>query len=91
MDSTLPYVYSINQRMRPDKPIRSFAKAASWRATGTLDTMVVSYFVTGHLKVALSIGGIEVFTKMILYYFHERLWNIIPFGRQPQVDPDYMI
>jgi len=77
--------------MPPDKPIRSFVKAASWRATGTLDTMVVSFFVTGHLKVALSIGGIEVFTKMFLYYFHERLWNLIPFGRQPQVDPDYMI
>jgi len=26
------------------------------------------------LSVALSIGSVEVFTKMILYYFHERLW-----------------
>jgi uncharacterized membrane protein len=77
--------------MATDKPIRSFVKAASWRATGTVDTIVISYLITGHVKVALSIGGIEVFTKMALYYFHERLWNVIPFGRRPDIDPDYMI
>ena len=77
--------------MAADKPIRSIVKAASWRATGTIDTMVISYLITGHVKVALSIGGIEVFTKMALYYFHERLWNSIPFGRQPDIDPDYQI
>lgn len=77
--------------MAADKPIRSLVKAASWRVTGTLDTMIVAYFVTGHVKVALSIGGIEVFTKLLLYFFHERLWNVIPFGRRPDADPDYMI
>ncbi len=77
--------------MPTDKPIRSIVKAASWRATGTLDTIVVSFFVTGHIKVALSIGAVEVFTKMVLYFLHERLWNIIPFGRHGPIDPDYMI
>ena len=77
--------------MAADRPIRSIVKAASWRATGTLDTMVISYLITGHVKVALSIGGIEVFTKMALYYVHERFWNVISFGRRPDIDPDYMI
>jgi uncharacterized membrane protein len=69
---------------------RSIVKAISWRATGTIDTLVVSYLVTGKIGVALSIGGIEVFTKMILYYFHERLWNKLKFGRK-KTEPEYSI
>ncbi|WP_130734272.1 DUF2061 domain-containing protein [Flavobacterium sp. J27] len=49
-------------------------KAITWRIVGTIDTMVVSYFMTGSFKVAFSIGGFEVFSKMILYFFHERAW-----------------
>ena len=60
---------------------RSLVKAVSWRATGSMDTIVVSFLVTGHIKTALSIGGIEVFTKIGLYFLHERLWNKISFGR----------
>ncbi len=60
-----------------DKPIKSLLKTVSWRIVGTLDTMAISYVITGELKMALSIGSIEVFSKMILYYFHERLWTKI--------------
>lgn len=49
-------------------------KAITWRILGTLDTMVISYFLTGNIKVAFSIGGFEVFTKMILYFIHEKVW-----------------
>ena len=73
-----------------EKPYRSFVKAVSWRATGTLDTMVVSYIVTGEAKLAVSIGAIEFFTKICLYYFHERVWNKIPFGRV-KTKEDYTI
>lgn len=59
---------------RADKPIKSLLKAFSWRIVGTIDTMVISYFITGKMTVALSIGSIEVLSKTILYYFHERLW-----------------
>lgn len=65
-----------------EKPYRSVVKALSWRATGTLDTIVVSYFVTGKIALALSIGFVELFTKIILYYVHERVWNRISFGRE---------
>ncbi|MDX9727374.1 MAG: DUF2061 domain-containing protein [Bacteroidales bacterium] len=57
-----------------DKPIKSLIKSISWRVVGTIDTMIISYFITGKLSLAVSIGGIEVVTKTILYYFHERLW-----------------
>jgi uncharacterized membrane protein len=59
---------------RADKPIKSIIKSVSWRIVGTIDTMVISYFITGHVTVALSIGSVEVLTKTILYYFHERVW-----------------
>ncbi len=59
---------------RADKPIKSVMKSVSWRIIGTIDTMVISYFITGRVTVALSIGSVEVLTKTILYYFHERLW-----------------
>jgi uncharacterized membrane protein len=59
---------------RADKPIKSFMKSVSWRIVGTLDTMTISYFITGKVSLAVSIGSIEVLTKTILYYFHERIW-----------------
>jgi uncharacterized membrane protein len=59
---------------RADKPIKSFIKSISWRIVGTMDTILISFFITGKLTMAFSIGSIEVITKTILYYFHERLW-----------------
>ena len=61
---------------------RSVVKAITWRTLGTLDTIVISYFLTGEIKTAISIGGIEVFTKMFLYFFHERIWNMIKWGKR---------
>ena len=73
-----------------DQRHRSLAKAVSWRITGTLDTMVISLLITGKLKWALSIGFVEVFTKICLYYLHERAWNRLAFGRARTKD-DYTI
>ncbi|MCX6897181.1 MAG: hypothetical protein A2107_15495 [Verrucomicrobia bacterium GWF2_62_7] len=64
-----------------EKHYRSLAKAFSWRVTGTLDTILISFIITGRIKLAISIGFIELFTKICLYYLHERLWNKIEFGR----------
>jgi uncharacterized membrane protein len=64
-----------------EKPYRSFVKALSWRVTGTLDTILISFLVTGQIKAAISIGFVELFTKIVLYYAHERVWNRLSFGR----------
>jgi len=53
---------------------RHLLKTISWRIIGTLDTMILSAIITGSWEMGLTIGGVEVFTKMILYFFHERLW-----------------
>ncbi len=59
---------------------RHFAKALTWRFIGTLDTIFLSWLVTGNPFIGLQIGGAEIVTKMFLYYVHERLWFKIPFG-----------
>ena len=53
---------------------RHLAKTLSWRFIGTLDTMFLSWFISGDLLVGLKIGGFELISKMVLYYFHEQLW-----------------
>lgn len=73
-----------------DKHYRSLAKAVSWRITGTVDTVIISYLITGRIRWALSIGLVELFTKITLYYLHERLWNKFSFGRKP-IAGDYEI
>jgi uncharacterized membrane protein len=64
-----------------DKHYRSIVKAFSWRATGTADTILISFLITGQAKWALSIGFVELFTKVFLYYVHERIWDRLSFGR----------
>lgn len=64
-----------------EKPIRSVAKALSWRVVGTLDTLLVSYFLTGEFSLAASIASVDFITKLILYFFHERVWNVIKWGK----------
>ncbi len=61
---------------------RSLLKTISWRLIGTIDTIFISWIITGTLTLAFSIGAIELVSKMLLYFFHERLWNTIEWGKQ---------
>lgn len=67
-----------------DTHSRSFAKAISWRITGSIDTVLLSLIITGSIKIAATIGLTEIVTKSVLYYLHERAWLKIPFGRAPE-------
>jgi uncharacterized membrane protein len=60
---------------------RSLLKAVSWRITGTLDTFVISFIVTGKVTIASSIAATELLTKIALFYGHERVWAAIHWGR----------
>jgi len=53
---------------------RHIAKTISWRIIGTLDTIILSGIITGSLTLGLAIGGVEIVTKMVLYFLHERAW-----------------
>ena len=68
---------------------RSFVKAVSWRTLGSIDTFVLSLLWTSSATTAVSIAGTEVVTKILLYYFHERVWALVPWGHgQHPAQPD---
>ncbi|NOZ08554.1 MAG: adenylyl-sulfate kinase [FCB group bacterium] len=61
---------------------RSILKAISWRTWATLTTAVIIFIFTGEFALAVTIGLLEVFAKMGLYFIHERLWQKIRFGKK---------
>ena len=60
--------------------MRQILKTFSWRAFGTLDTFIISWIITGNHIIGLKISLIEVVSKMIIYFFHEKIWYKINFG-----------
>jgi len=65
--------------------LRSIIKGASWRIIGTCDTIMLSLIFTGKLGKALRIGGIELFTKVALFWLHERIWMRLNFGKKIKI------
>ena len=64
-----------------DTSVRSLVKAISWRVTGTIDTFVISWLITGQVRSATGIAFTEIMTKIILFWLHERGWNKIQWGK----------
>ena len=86
---TKMFLYYIHERiwfkfrsgvLDEDSKTRHLMKTFTWRLVGTLDTMVLAWAISGNPMIGLKVGGAEVITKMILYYFHERVWYNIDFG-----------
>lgn len=81
------FLYYLHERLwraitiAPNSHIRSLIKSISWRAVGSLDTFILSFLITGNVKHAASIASIEVLTKVVLYYLHERVWRRVSWGR----------
>ena len=68
------------------KRSRSLFKAISWRIAASVDTFLISFIITGRFDWATSIAIFEIITKSIIYYFHERVWNRVKWGRIKQND-----
>jgi uncharacterized membrane protein len=64
-----------------EKVKRSLAKTISWRIIGTLDTLILSWIIIGEASTAALIASVEFVSKMILYFFHERAWTKIKWGK----------
>ena len=72
----------LNGRKRKmEKRMRSILKAISWRIVATITTILLAFLFTGNWTISASIGVVEVFVKIAVYYLHERLWNLSNFGR----------
>lgn len=61
--------------------LRSFLKGLTWRIIATATIIVIAYFTTGNIEMALKIGGFEFVIKLLLYYAHERAWQAVPRGK----------
>ena len=64
---------------------RHLAKTITWRIVGTIDTIVLSWIITGNPLTGLKIGLFEVVTKMVLYFLHERVWFKINLSKDGKV------
>jgi len=67
--------------MYKETKIRSVVKTISWRILATVTTISLVYIFIGDTTIAFTVGGIEVFLKMLIYFFHERVWDKLKFGR----------
>ena len=77
-----PQEKKFKEDLATEKPLRSVVKSVSWRLIGTLDTIIISWVITGQVSMALTIGSIELVTKMVLYFLHERFWNNVVWGKR---------
>jgi sulfate adenylyltransferase large subunit len=78
----LPLPAGLMRAQSSESQLRSFAKAIAWRATGSINTFLVTLLITGSSVFASSLAATEIATKIAIYYGHERLWALIPWGRE---------
>lgn len=86
------FLYYLHERLwntiswgRNDKSgashLRSLIKGINWRFIGSMDTMIISFLYSGNPLSSFYIGSTELATKVFLFYIHERIWNLIKWGR----------
>lgn len=61
--------------------LRSIVKALSWRIFGSIATMFITFFITHKVDFAIYVGLLEFVSKIALFYFHERIWAVLTFGK----------
>ncbi|UCF58413.1 MAG: DUF2061 domain-containing protein [Candidatus Bathyarchaeota archaeon] len=65
-----------------EKNVRSLVKSITWRVVATLTTILLVFLFTGNIVVSTSVGALEFLVKTVIYYLHERVWNLSNFGRE---------
>lgn len=61
--------------------LRSLLKGLTWRVIATTTIILIAWLTTGNIAMALEIGAIEFFVKLLLFYLHERAWQQVPRGK----------
>jgi len=67
--------------MKAESRKRSLLKTFSWRVLASIDTFLISWLISGKISIGISIATLEVITKLVIYYFHERAWDKIKWGK----------
>jgi uncharacterized membrane protein len=78
--SAMPENLTPDQRINRESRLRSILKSLSWRIVATLTTIALTWFFTGEVDTALKVGSFEFVLKFLIYYFHERAWQMVPRG-----------
>lgn len=66
--------------LQKESHLRSILKGLTWRVIATTTIVFIAWFTTGDISMAFQIGAIEFVFKLLLYYLHERAWQLIPLG-----------
>ena len=61
---------------------RSFLKSWTYRVFGTLTSWAVVFVITGKGSLATLVAFWETVVKIAVYYWHERIWDKIRWGRK---------
>ncbi|MCB0665943.1 MAG: DUF2061 domain-containing protein [Saprospiraceae bacterium] len=75
----------MNETPLRESHLRSVLKGITWRVIATSTTITIAYLITGHIGDSLKIGAIEFIGKVLIYYLHERAWQLVPRGRIRQI------
>ena len=67
--------------MLKERRRRSLTKTLTWRVLASLDTFLIYWFVSGEASIGITIASLEVITKLVIYYFHERAWDNVKWGK----------
>lgn len=67
-------------QFQTESHLRSILKALSWRFVATFTTILIAWFFTGEVDTALKVGAVEFVLKFLIYYLHERAWQLLPRG-----------
>jgi len=74
-------IFMVERCFLMEKNVRSLAKSVTWRVVATSTTILLVFFFTGNIVVSTSVGALEFMVKAVIYYIHERVWNLSNFGR----------
>lgn len=64
-----------------DTKLRSFVKSVVWRILGVITLGTISLVCTGSWKAVGWITGIFTAIRIVMYYYHERIWQKIKWGQ----------
>ena len=79
--SKIPQTQNLSPDTLPkESHVRSILKGFTWRILATTTTILITYFITGRIDTAVKVGILEFIGKILIYYFHERLWQLVPRG-----------
>ncbi len=61
---------------------RSFAKSLTWRVVALITTFVTLYALSKDINMATLATLITNAVNFVAYYYHERIWNAVKWGKE---------